>query len=316
MARRIFSAFLVVWATLGAAACADEPGELIQTSFDSAAAWRPASLLEASAAGPASFTSLIPADRESTLMQVAMTPETTDGTWVLVAPYVWAPAEKGKIGARGLTASVDLSLADLIDLIPDLNGAFMGHVEVGKGQYGLIFDGMLMQVEPSGRLPGGGSAKFLTGSTILETLGMLRVLDVPEQGSSGSLVTVDLLAGARYYQTQNELTLRPAIGPVLRADLTKDWMDLVFGARTEFALTSELFGFLRADIAGFGIGTSSDFTWNLTTGAEYKCASHPGTSLVLGYRVFSIDESQGSGNDRFVYDVLLHGPFSAVAFRF
>jgi hypothetical protein len=261
------------------------------------------------------WSSLKTSDQPSTLMQVSMTPESTSGTWVLVAPYVWATAQHGTIGAAGRTAPVDLSLADLVELIPDLNGAAMGHVEVGKGKFGLIFDAMLMKVEPSENLPGGGEIDIESSSTILESLAMLRVVDVPDE-DAGSFVTVDLLSGLRYYQVQNAFRLDPVVGPTIAADISKDWVDLLVGARTAVAITSELSGFLRADFAGFGIGTSSDLTWNLTTGAEYACPSLPGSSLVLGYRILSIDETQGQGTDRFIYDVTLQGPFTAIAFRF
>ncbi|QDT53590.1 hypothetical protein Pan44_16120 [Caulifigura coniformis] len=255
-------------------------------------------------------------ERPATLMQVSMTPDSTSETWVLVAPYVWATAQNGTIGARGRTVPIDLSLAELVDLIPDLNGAAMGHLEVGKGNAGLVFDALLMQIETSDRLPGGGRFSYETSSTILESLGMLRVVDVPNAEGPGSFVTVDLLGGARYYQVENDLRITPAGGATVQADMTKDWVDLVVGARTEVAITSELSGFLRADFGGFGIGTSSDLAWNLTTGAEYACSALPGSSLVLGYRILSIDETQKSGANRFVYDVTLHGPFTAIAFRF
>jgi len=276
----------------------------------------PSVLADESSSRLLSGQSLSLGDRPATLMQVSMTPESTSDTWVLVAPYVWATAQHGTIGARGRTVPIDLSLADLVDLIPDLNGAAMGHVEIGKGKAGLIFDALLMQIDTSDRLPGGGRFNYETSSTILETLGMLRVVDVPNEEGAGSFVTVDLLGGARYYQVQNDLRITPVIGPTVQADMTKDWVDLVVGARTAVAITSELSGFLRADFAGFGVGTSSDLTWNLTTGAEYACSALPGSSLVLGYRILSIDETQKSGANRFVYDVTLQGPFTAIAFRF
>jgi hypothetical protein len=237
-------------------------------------------------------------------------------TWVLVAPYVWAPAQHGRIGARGVSAPIDVSLADLIDLIPDLNGAFMAHVEVGKGNKGLIFDSMLMKVEPSERGPNGAVFTLETSSTILETLAMYRMINIETDAATGSHWMVDLLGGARYYQVQNGIRINPPIGPTVQADLSKDWVDLVFGARTMVTVVPGIDGFLRADFGGFGIGTSSDLAWNLTTGIEYACESHPGTSLVLGYRILDISETQKSGPQQFLYNVKMQGPFMAIAFRF
>jgi hypothetical protein len=237
----------------------------------------------------------------------------SEQTWVLFAPYVWMPAMHGTIGARGVTVPIDMNLDDVFKSLDDLNGAFMGHVEVGRGDVGLIFDGMLMQLGPEGTLPGGGRLKADIGSTILEALAMKRIVN--EETEAGH-VSVDLLGGVRYYQVANNVRINPTVGPTIQADLTRHWVDLLVGARGAMTIAPGLQGFVRADFGGFGIGTSSDLAWNLTAGAEYSIESHPGSSLILGYRVLDIDETQKQGAQRFVYDVMLQGPFTAFAFRF
>lgn len=238
-------------------------------------------------------------------------------TWVLVAPYLWAPAMKGTIGAGGNLANVDLTLSDLIDLIEDdLNGAVMGHVEVGKGRRGLIFDTMIMQVSPTEPGPLGGTINIESNLTIFEALGMYRALDLDTGRQTLSRVHVDLLGGARYYQVQGGVTIIPVMGPTIVAEQSENWVDIVIGARGGVTLMPGLDGFVRADFGGFGIGTSSKLAWNLIAGIEYACASCPGSSLVLGYRVLDIDESKNSGTQQFVFDVKMQGPFLALAFRF
>ncbi|MBX3442238.1 MAG: hypothetical protein KF774_07505 [Planctomyces sp.] len=240
-----------------------------------------------------------------------------DQTWVLVAPYVWTPAMKGRIGARGVSAPIDMSLSDLYDILfDDLNGAVMGHIEVGKGNFGLIFDGMLMRVSPSQTGPLGGRLDFDISSTILESMAMARVVDVELDAATNARWSVDLLGGARYYQVQNGVRINPVNGPTVSADLSKEWVDLVIGARTAVTLVPGLDGFARTDFGGFGIGTSSQLAWNLITGVSWECQSHPGTSLVLGYRVLDINESQGSGDQQFRFDVTMQGPFAAFSFAF
>ncbi|HVJ67135.1 MAG TPA: hypothetical protein VM510_04065 [Caulifigura sp.] len=255
---------------------------------------------------------------ESIYTQVAMTPDTAadDKTWVLVAPYGWMPATRGTVGARGVTTKVDASLADVFESLGDLNGAVMGHVEVGKNDWGLIFDGLLMRLSPEKNLPLGGKATVEISSTLLESMAMKRILDTTTDVPGMSRIRADLLAGARYYQVQSNLKINPVMGPTIQGDISKDWVDLVFGGRTSVTVADGLEGFLRADFGGFGIGTSSDLTWNLIAGGEYACPSCPGSSLVLGYRILDIKEKQGSGNDEFIYDVQMQGPFAAVAFRF
>jgi hypothetical protein len=254
-----------------------------------------------------------------TVMQVGMNPVTSneEETWVLVAPYVWTPAMRGTIGARGLTAPIDVSLSDLFDILfEDLNGAAMAHVEVGKGNLGLIFDALLMEIHPSQPGPLGGQLKFDIGSTILESMAMARVVNLQTDAETNGRFTIDLLGGARYYQVQNGIRINPPILPAVQADLSKDWVDLVFGARTAVTVLPGIDGFLRADFGGFGIGTSSQLTWNLITGMSMECPNHPGTSLVLGYRILDINETQQSGPQAFEFDVKMQGPFAAVSFAF
>ncbi len=259
------------------------------------------------------------AGSRSTVVQVGMTPVTSDSdeTWVLVAPYVWTPAMKGTIGARGVTAPIDVSLSDLYDILfDDLNGAAMAHVEVGKGNFGLIFDALLMEIHPSQRGPLGGQIKLDVGATILESMAMARLVDMETEAGPNGRFTVDVLGGARYYQVQNAIRINPPIGPTVQADLSKDWVDLVFGARTSVTVLPGLDGFLRADFGGFGIGTSSKFTWNLIAGTSWELPNHPGTSMVLGYRILDINETQQSGPQEFEFDVKMHGPFAALSFAF
>jgi hypothetical protein len=249
--------------------------------------------------------------------QVSMTPDAADGTtWVLVAPYVWMPAQRGSIGAGGLTANVDLTLGDVFESLEDLNGAFMGHVEVGKNQFGLIFDGMLMKLSPEKTFPGGASVRAEVSSTLMEGLSMLRVIDTRHSDLEFPRTKIDVLGGARYYQISNGLRVNPGGGPVVAAQLTKDWVDLVVGSRAAVTIAEGLDGFIRADVGGFGIGTSSKLTWNLIAGGEYACPSLPGSSFIMGYRLLSIDERQNTGPNEFVYDVTMQGPFTAIAFRF
>src|SRR5262245_36880535 len=72
-------------------------------------------------------------------------------TWGLVAGYAWAPMMKGAVGANGFKTHVDVSFSDILKLIPDLNGALMGHVEVGRGPGGVLIDALFLQIEPTFR---------------------------------------------------------------------------------------------------------------------------------------------------------------------
>lgn len=233
--------------------------------------------------------------------------------WVLLAPYAWSPAMKGDVGLFGTVTSIDLTQEDLINALPDVQGAAMLHFEMGQGRVGLIFDGLYMEVEPSGSLPV-AAVTLNSKVSLVELLGMVRVID--EKEADGSMLwTVDLLAGTRYYDFSNSLTINPTIPlPTLVLAENANWFDLVVGARTAVNLTGGLDAFFRGDVGGFGIGNSSDLAWNIIAGVEYACPNVQGLSLILGYRVLSVDSVQDNG--AFSWDVTMHGPVAAFALRF
>jgi hypothetical protein len=222
----------------------------------------------------------------------------------------------GTMGVNGVTADVNMSFSDLLDLLSDLNGAAMGHVEVGKGPTGLILDAMFLELSPTRRGPLGGKINTSLEMTVIEIMGTLRVLgNAPGEGPRSDL-TFDLLGGLRYYDVAGEITDRPVIGPSVTRSQNENWVDLVIGGRSDVALTQNLGGFVRGDVGGFGIGTSSKLAWNVQGGFEYFCTNFPGWSGVLGYRVLDIDEVKYSGAERFVFNMRIHGPFIALNYRF
>lgn len=237
-------------------------------------------------------------------------------TWATVAPYVWAPMMDGTIGVNGDTATVNVSFSDLLDLVPDLNGAAMGHVEVGRGSGGILLDALFLEIAPTRRGPLGGKTSTEIEMTLIEALGTLRLFgNAPGEGPPSD-VAFDLLGGLRYYDVAGEITDRPLIGPSVTRSQNENWVDLVIGARSEVALSQNLGGFVRGDVGGFGIGTSSRFTWNIQGGFEFACTDFPGWSGVLGYRVLDIDAVKYSGAQRFIFDMRIHGPFVALNYRF
>jgi hypothetical protein len=62
-------------------------------------------------------------------------------------------------------------------------------------------------------------------------------------------------------------------------------------------------------VGGFGVG--SDLLWSLNAEFSWRFGEH--TSLVLGARYIDYDYEDGSGLDRFKFDIAEYGP--AVGFR-
>jgi hypothetical protein len=228
-----------------------------------------------------------------------------DRPWVMIAPYAWIFGMHGTVGAGRRVQQVDFSVQDALDHLSDLQGALQLHIEAGYGDYGAITDLTYLDVVPLDRV-----VRVESRSAFFELLGLYRLVN-PGCRYPGA-VTLDLLAGGRYYWFTNSIRLNGVDAfPVER---TEQWLDLVIGARVGVQLTESLGVFLHGDIGGFGIGQSSSQACNIVTGFEYQCSQC--CSVLAGYRWLSIERSDGFGRDAFLLDVTMSGPFIAVALRF
>jgi opacity protein-like surface antigen len=248
----------------------------------------------------------------------AVPPPSSSQLRVFIAPYVWVPAMKGSITALGTSADVNLSLGEAFELLGEVNGAAQGHVEIGKGNWTFIMDGMLLRVTdtlPVSR-PLFSQVNTDISATILEVTAARRMPGeffgaLAERGT-----IVEVLGGVRFYEMDNGLVLIPnnPLVPVVPLEQGEEWVDLLTGIRASSQLTQRVKGFVRGDFAGFGIGTSSDLAWNFTTGVDYQHSQS--CSVSLGYRVLDIQAGQTSSGREFEFDVRLQGPFMAMLFHF
>jgi len=228
-----------------------------------------------------------------------------DRPWAMIAPYAWIFGMHGTVGAGRRVQPVDISVSDSIDHISDLKGALLLHIEAGYGDYGFIADLTYLNIVPLDRV-----VRVESRSTMFELLGLYRVVN-PGCRYPGA-VTLDLLAGARYYRFTNSITLN-GVDP-FPIERISQWIDLVIGARVGVQVTDALGVFLRGDIGGFGIGDSSTQACNVVTGFEYQCSQC--CSVLGGYRWLKIDRATGIGRDVSLIDVTMSGPFIAFALRF
>jgi len=242
----------------------------------------------------------------------------SDSGWQIDAqPYIWIPASiKGDSTVSGSTAKLDLTFGDIIDDF-DKIFALSGRLEAWKGDWGIIFDGMYVSLESEFNVnPFGGGPRELDIDVDIEQsivdfgLGW-RAIDRPfdEAASEGPRLRIDLLGGLRYQYLKQRIDLAP-----VSLGTSKDWVELMIGARVEVQLNEKLAVGVRADASGFGIGSASDLTWNLYAGIDYRFKSS--FSLKLGYRLLDMDYDNGSGRDEFGLDVRLHGPYIGATFRF
>ncbi|MCK6370080.1 MAG: hypothetical protein L6Q83_01940 [Gammaproteobacteria bacterium] len=209
----------------------------------------------------------------------------------------------GKAGIGDVTANVDVGFDDILD---NLEFGAMAGYRGERGRWAIMADVIFMALEQkkNGIGPAGATrAKVEADQLILELDGSYAVTE-----------RLDAYGGLRYWELDNELEVVGGgpLGQTLSASKTEDWVDPVVGLRYLQPINErwQLIG--RGDIGGFGVG--SDFTWHVTAFAMRQVSEHG--SLMLGFRYLDVDYDDGSGADRFRWDVTEGGPAAGFAWQF
>ena len=257
--------------------------------------------------------------------------------WTVIAvPYGWLPWITGDMTIKGQTADVDTNIFEIISeadsIIP-----WMGYMEARKGKLSAHLDTIYTNITFSGDavrqvnpLPGlslrlAGQAGIEYEYAIIEAGAAYEVLS---QRTRAGGTALDVFAGGRYWH--QDISMRLAItgiftrppgyqrtgGVVTSGSVSADWIDPIIGLRLRHAVAPGQELRFRGDIGGFGVG--SDFTWQIVTAYNFELGESHGImwSGVVGYRALYADYSEGSGSDRFAYDLLQHGPMLGLAMKF
>jgi hypothetical protein len=228
----------------------------------------------------------------------------------------------------------------------------VGHLEIKKGPFSLILDGLFAKYEVD--LDGGGEISIPIQIPIqLPRLGRVILIDRLVKGDFRGEVTVtsaysvdeasllydvyrssarvgnepaltlQALAGVRYTYLQTKLdgnatlSLSTPLGTVSRTfalDVTgtKDWYDPIVGGRVLWNLSDQWTLGFRADFGGFTL--VSDFQTNLDASVMYKLNDRFFANV--GYRALYDKYESGSDVNRFKYDVWAYGPWVGFGVRF
>jgi hypothetical protein len=228
-----------------------------------------------------------------------------DGGWhFLVEPYAMFPNMKGEAGIGNLPpAHVDEDPQDIFD---NLQMGAMLFFEARNDRWALSSDLLYMDLEAdiaAGALVAGGEVSV---SQLGWELAALRRL----------APWFELGLGLTYNQIEADVNLEfngPIVPPV-SAGLTEEWIDPTLVARATWPFGEKWFFQARANLGGFGIGNASELNWQLQADVGYRPSAK--WRFTFGYRVIDIDYDQGSGADRFVYDVQTFGPVLRLGYSF
>jgi hypothetical protein len=220
-----------------------------------------------------------------------------------LAVYLVAASIDGKAGAGPLEADVDVGFDDILDNLDwGLMGAYRG--ERGPWAIGLDVQYLAVESDVAGLGPNEGTRLEVEGDQLIVQL----------DGGYALTDSLSAYAGARFWRVDSDVTIRSGgpLGQVLTAGRTEDWIDPVIGLRYAAPLSERWLFVAKGDIGGFGVG--SDFSWHVTVFAAWRATQRG--HLILGYRHIDVDYDDGSGADRFLWDLALGGPTVGFAWRF
>lgn len=214
-----------------------------------------------------------------------------------LTPYMWFAGAKGKMSTipGQPAAPIDVSASDAID---DTETSFMLIFEAKKGRHGFILDYFYSDVRSQEELvPAIGLKLKSTSESTFANAGYLYQLYRNKQA------TVDVFAGARYWDVDTKLAFGGGLGVLEGRTVrnAKDWVDPMVAFKARMRLGASRF-FIGGSVGGGGgAGSGSDNFYDALASVGYQWTHALSTSVA--YRVFDVDYDHGS----FRYDVKQEG---------
>lgn len=216
-----------------------------------------------------------------------------------VSPYLWGAATGGTIGVGPVSTDFHLSFGDLLD---QLDFGFMAVLEARRGRTALRLDSFYASLTDEAAVPLGGTS---LGLEVTQKQLMLQ----PEV-SYAAIVrpwgAIDVLAAMRYWHMSADLGASQNGTSVGSQSSSKDWADVVGGARLRLNPGARWHLWASGDLGAGG----SDFTWQAIGGTVYDMWSC--CSLVAAYRYLKLDYE----SDAVTSDIHMSGPAVGVQWRF
>ena len=215
-----------------------------------------------------------------------------------VTPYLWLAGIEGDVGVGPLVSHVNLSPGDILD-----------HLQFAASLYGDArkqwFVGGIDAFYAS---VGGAKAIVIRGDTGTFNLSNRQTILTPFIGYSvgNPTWTFDVIAGARYWRTRDELSIDRPNGQSRDFTNTIDWWDAIGGAR----LTGTIIPRLRFTAGGDAGGGGAKCDWQLHGDVGYDVSSR--WTVGIAYRYLSIDYTKPN----FVDDVAFKGFLVAGTYHF
>lgn len=227
-----------------------------------------------------------------------------------IAPYIWGAGLQGDVGVFGRQpVEIDMSFGDILS---DLRFAGMVVAEAHNGSWGVFGDLIYVNTKADGSITRTIAGIPVELASTVATESLTATLLGEYRAYADDRVTVDLMAGARLWSVDNEITASLGRGGIPLRDFSgadgATWVDPMIGVKARFDTGTPWYFTGWAMVGGFGAG--SDVTWDAMAGAGYQW--NDWLSTVGGYRALGVDYS----DDGFVYDVVEHGLFFGAVMTF
>lgn len=216
-----------------------------------------------------------------------------DGWRFAVQPYVLLPTMQGTAGLRQFDADVAVGTRDVID---NLNTGYLGYLEAAHGRWAFGLDVNYMNLDAAPDRP---RIQADVGQKAVQSMVFYRLGD-----------SLELLGGVRYNRIRLRLSTSLQVADGLSRE--EDWIDPIFGVRYTLPLSGRSAFIVLANAGGFGV--ASDLAVQVRPMFHFGVGRF--TTIDAGYQFFYMDYEDGSGSERFAYDVWTTGPVIGLTFRF
>ena len=232
-------------------------------------------------------------------------------------PYLNLESIDAKSTVSGITADLDVDFSDIWDKADVWGAAFVFGGR--KGKWGFLFNAKYTDIkgdfkEKDLAIPIFNRVKVDIEQAIVDGTLTYRLFEGPLRKGCYLRTAIDVRGGARYTYLKQEISPRLNNDFSTKLGKSKDWVEPLVGAKMLVRLTKKVSWIAYGNVSGFGVGSASDKTWDITTGFDFRLFEK--ASLKLAYRIYDIDYSNGSGTEEFGLDGKLEGPWLGMTFYF
>lgn len=218
--------------------------------------------------------------------------------------YLWASGIDTSVETPLGTVETELSFGDILD---DLDFAFFGTFTATNGPWVVIGDLNYSSLTSNLETPFGvifSDVEVDTELTIAAAFGGYAFVDRPD-------VRIEAGGGLRFYDMNVDTRFIGNTGfPDRSFGNSESWVDLILGVNLRAPISERWFARGYADVGGFGLGDSSELSWQIYAGGGYSFNER--WAVEFGYRHLSIEKDLDNGTLN--YDQ--SGPILGVTARF